>query len=115
MGLAVHAQQASIGIGHAQGVEVGIARLLEPAQRQYHAQLPGQRREALEDTAVSIFFGQRQVLMALFDAEIRRGKQLLQQDDLGALGRRLTHQLLSLIKVVWQVPGAGHLGGRNRQ
>ncbi|MNW65645.1 hypothetical protein D3C74_440430 [compost metagenome] len=99
MGLAIHTQQAPVGIGHAQRVEVGVAGLFEPAQRQYHAQLAGQCGEAREHLAVAIFLGQSHVFMALFDAEVRRGEQLLQQDHLRALLRCVTDELLGAIKV----------------
>ncbi|MNI76874.1 hypothetical protein D3C76_1512270 [compost metagenome] len=115
MGLAVHAQQAPVGVGHAQRIEVGIAGLLVPAQRQHHAQLFGQCGKALEHVAVAILLGQGQVLVVLLDAEVRRGEQLLQQDDLRALGRGLADQLLGLVEVVFQVPGAGHLRGGDGQ
>ncbi|MNO58314.1 hypothetical protein D3C76_488690 [compost metagenome] len=43
MRLAVHTQQTPVGICHAQRIEVGIAGLLVPAQRQHNAQFKGQR------------------------------------------------------------------------
>ncbi|MCY1244747.1 hypothetical protein D9M72_578430 [compost metagenome] len=51
--------------------------------------------------AVAILLGQCQVFVVLLDAEIRRGEQLLQQDDLRALGRGLADQLLGLVEVVF--------------
>ncbi|MNJ02530.1 hypothetical protein D3C73_1625160 [compost metagenome] len=56
-----------------------------------------------------ILLGQRQVFVMLFDAEVRRGKQLLQQNHLSPLSGRFAYQLLGPIKVVLQVPGARHL------
>ncbi|MNX29903.1 hypothetical protein D3C86_600550 [compost metagenome] len=115
VGFAVNTQQASIGVGHAKRIEIRVAGLLEPAQRQDHAQLPRQCGKALEDRAFAKLLGQGQVLVILLDAEIRRGKQLLQQDDLGTLGRCLADKLFGLVEVVFQVPGARHLGGGDCQ
>ena len=115
MGLAIHPEQAAIGIGHRQRVEVGIPGALKPAQRQYHAEFLGQRRKALEHATLAILLGQGQVLVVLFDAEVRGGEQLLQQDQLRALGCGLTHQALGLVKVLVKVPAAGELGGGDSQ
>ncbi|MDT4873691.1 hypothetical protein FQZ97_1089480 [compost metagenome] len=115
MGLAVHAQQGAVGIGHRQGIEVGVAGTLEPAQGQHHAQLAGEVGEALEHGAPAVFLGQGEVLVVLLDAEVRRGEQLLQQDQLRALGGRFAHQLLGLVEVLAQVPAAGELGGGDGQ
>ncbi|MNT71625.1 hypothetical protein D3C72_2101300 [compost metagenome] len=109
MSLAIHPQQAAIGIGHTQRIEVGVAGLLEPAQRQYHTQLPRQRGEAFEYLAVLVFLGQCQMFVMLLDAKVRCGKQLLQQNHLSPLSGRFAYQLLGPIKVVLQVPGARHL------
>ncbi|MNN68163.1 hypothetical protein D3C81_1838480 [compost metagenome] len=97
MGLAVHPEQAPVGVGHGQRVEEGVAGPFVPAQRQHHAQLTGQRGEALQDRAARVGLGQWQMPVVLFDAEVRRGEQLLQQNHLGALGGRLAHQLFGAV------------------
>ncbi|MCY1546133.1 hypothetical protein D9M68_821110 [compost metagenome] len=54
---------------------------------------------------------QLQVVRIRLLAEIRGLEELLDQDDLGALGGRLAHQFLGVGDIRGAIPGAGHLGG----
>ncbi|MNW65896.1 hypothetical protein D3C74_443200 [compost metagenome] len=55
------------------------------------------------------------MLVVLFDAEVRGGEQLLQQDHLGPLGGSLANQLFGAVEVARQVPATRHLGGGDAQ
>src|ERR1700681_4377768 len=114
MRLAVDAEPPAIGIEHRQRIEIDIARALKEADRQYHLELRRQGAEAPQQGAVVGTLGELQVPCILFDAEIRGGEQLLQQDDLGAAGMSIAHQPLSAIEVRGQLPAAGELRRRDR-
>jgi hypothetical protein len=86
-------------------------RVLEEADRDHHAQLPGQRGKARHQRVPLQRLRQVEILRMLFDAEIGGGEQLLDQHHLRALRRGLAHQRLGPVGIGGQVPAAGELGG----
>ena len=82
--------------------------------RQHDAELVGERREARDHRMTGELRGEIEVLAALCAAEVRRGEQLLQQHDLGALPSGGAHELGGDIDVRVAVVTAGHLRGRDR-
>jgi len=98
--LAIDAEPPPIGVDHRQRIKIDIARTLEEADGQHHRKLRRQRGETSQQRAVIGTFGELQMPRILFDAEIRRRKQLLQQDDARAAAVSFAHQALAI--------GAGH-------
>src|SRR4051812_756700 len=95
MDLAITAEHTAIGIEHRRGVEIGLARALEKTDRQYHLQLARELAKMIDRRIVRERRRQREMLRTLIDAEIRCLEQFLQQDDLRALRRRLSHQFFA--------------------
>ena len=113
MTLAVDAEVAAVGINDRDAVEARATGQLEEADRQHHCQLFSQRLKVLDRRVVFNPRGQLQILRVRLLAEVRRFEQLLNQDDLRALGGGLAHQLVSLRNIGLTIPGTTHLGGGN--
>ncbi len=113
MALAIDTQVAAIGIDDRNGIETRAPTQLEEADRQHHCQLLGQRLKVLDCRVVFNPRSQLQILRVRLLAEIRGLEQLLNQDDLRALGGGLAHQFFGLRNVGLAIPGAAHLGGGN--
>ena len=74
----------------------------------HHAELLGERGEALHDRAVGRL-GVAVVLLVLGDAEVGPVEQLLEADDLRALGGGVARELLVLVEHRLLVAGPGRL------
>ena len=72
-------------------------------------ELLGERGEALHDRAVGRL-GVAVVLLVLGDAEVRAVEQLLEADDLRAVGGGVAGELLVLVEHRLLVAGPGGLG-----
>ncbi|MNN28974.1 hypothetical protein D3C81_1425570 [compost metagenome] len=113
MGFAVHAQVAAVGIDDGDTVETRAPGQFVEADRQHHLQLFGELLEMGDGGVGFNRGGQLQVIRIGLLAEVRSFEQLLDQDDLRALGGRFADQPLGSFQVALAVPGAGHLGGGN--
>ena len=111
--LAVDAEQLAVGIDDGDGVEACTPGQLEEADRQHHLQFGGDLLEMLDGRILLDRCSQLQVLRIRLLAEVGRLEQLLDEDDLRALGGSLTHQLVGIGDVGLAIPGTGHLGGGN--
>ena len=109
--LAVHADVAAVGVEDGDAVEAGTAGTLVEADRQHHLQFAGDFLEVRDGRVLGGRGGQLQVVRVGLLAEVGGLEQLLDQDDLRALGGRGAHQLLGLGDIGGAIPGAGHLGG----
>ena len=90
--LAIRAEQRATGIDDRDRVVEHVAGALEHARRQHYVQLA---RELLEAPHSRVFLDRHrdvEVLRIVLDAEIRRFEQLLDQDDVRALPRRLADE-----------------------
>ncbi len=109
--LAVDAKQPAVGIDDGDGVEACPPGQLEEADRQHHLQFGGELLEMLDRRVLLHRGRQLQVLRIGLLAEVRGLEQLLDQDDLRALGGGLAHQPVGIGDVGLAIPGTGHLGG----
>lgn len=110
MAFPINTEIAAVGIDDGDAVEARAAGALEEADRQHHLQLGSDLLEVLDGRIFCHRGGQLGVVGVRFLAEVGRLEQLLDQDDLGALGCRLAHQPLGVGDVRGGIPGAGHLG-----
>ena len=100
MRLAVDAESPAVGIEHRQRIEIDIAGALEEADRQHHRELGRQGAEAAQQRAVIGALSQLQMPCILFDTEVWRRKQLLQQDDLRRRAAcAVAHQALGALEI----------------
>ncbi len=111
--LAVDAEQLAVGIDDGDGIEAGASGQLEEADRQHHLQFGGDLLEMLDGRVFLDRRRQLQVLGIGLLAKVGRLEQLLNEDDLRALGGGLAHQLVGIGDVGLAIPGTGHLGGGN--
>src|SRR5918993_1703358 len=96
--LAVLAEVGAVGVDHRGGVVVqAVLHDLVHGQHHHHAELLGDRLEALRRRAVGDLLGVAVVLRFLDLAEVRPVEELLEADDLRSLGARLAGGLLVLV------------------
>ncbi len=110
MALAVDTQVAAVGVNDGNTVEARPPGQLEETDRQHDLKLPGQRLKVPDRRVVFNPRRELQVVRIGLLTEVRGFEQLLNQDDLRALGCRLTHQPFCLCEVGLTVPGTAHLG-----
>jgi len=89
--------------------------VLEDRHRQHHAELPGERREPAQRRVLGDAGREREVPVVVILAEVRRFKELGQQDDPAPAGRGLAHQPLGLGDVGRAVIATAHLDRRDTQ
>ena len=111
--LAIRAEQRAAGIDDRDRVVEHVARALEHAHRQDDVQLARQLLEAPHRRVLLDRQRDVEVLRVVLDAEIRRLEQLLDQDEVRALPRRLADGPLGRGKIRGAVAGAGELRGGN--
>ncbi len=114
MTLAVDAEHLAVSIDDGDRVEARPPRQLEEAHRQHHLQFSRYFLEMLNGRILLYGSGQLQIFRVRLLAEIRSLEELLNQDDLCALGGCLADQLLGVGDVRFAIPGTGHLGGGDR-
>ena len=108
--LAVFAQVGAVGVDDGGGVVVeAFGAFFEHRADDDHAQLLGQGHEMLRRGPVGDGLGQLEVLVALLVAEIERGEELLQANDLGSVGGELTDLFCVALNVLRLVGDATHL------
>uniref|UniRef100_A0A0N4ZLB6 PE-PGRS family protein n=1 Tax=Parastrongyloides trichosuri TaxID=131310 RepID=A0A0N4ZLB6_PARTI len=111
MALAIDAHQLAVCVDHHQAVEIVRSLALEDGDGQYDAQLPGHRLKLGHGRMLAPRIGGAEPLLFLRDAEVRPLEQLRRQDDLSALGRRLTDESDGLVDVRLHVLAVGGLDG----
>src|SRR5690606_33680349 len=111
MALAIDAHQFAVGVDHHQAVEVVRPLALENRDRQDDAQFLGYRLKLGHGRVLAPRIGGAEPLLFLRDAEIRPLEQLRRQDDLRALGRRLTDEADGLVDVRLHVLAVRGLDG----
>ena len=108
----VDAHNRTICIDHRYSVKETRPAALKKTYRQYHTQLSRQRLHTLHDRTVFQRPGKRKMSMVLFYAKIGSFEELLQQHNLRTLCCCFPDQLLGALYIVFDIPTAGHLGGR---
>ncbi len=108
--LAVLAEVGAVGVDHG-GRVVEDAGLLLLVHRQHEddVQFPGERLEALDDRTVGDPLGVLVERRVLDLAEVRSVEQLLEAQDLSALGGRVADRLLVDLDHRFLVAGPGRL------
>ena len=112
--LAVGTEVAAVCIDDGDAVEARAPGQLEEADRQHHLQLLGDLLEVGDGSVGFDRGGQLGVVGVGLLAEVRGLEQFLNQDDLGALGGGLAHQLLGVGDIRGAIPGTSHLGRGDR-
>ena len=112
--LAVFAEVGAVGIDDGGGVVVEpFGTLFKHGADDDHPQFFGEGHEVLSGGSLGDGFGKGEVLIALFVAEIKGGKKLLEANDLRTVGGKLTNFLCVALDVGGFVGHATHLGDSN--
>ena len=107
---AVFAEVGAVGVDDGRGVVVeAFGAFLEERADDDDAELFGQGHEVLAGGPFGDGFGEGEVLVALFVAEVERGEKFLQADDLGAAAGQFAHLFGVAFDVLLFVFHAAHL------
>src|SRR5690606_37083109 len=105
--LAIRAEQRSAGVDDRDRVVEPIAGTLIDARRQHDIEFLRQRLKSLDRRTLRDRAREREILGRMILTEVRRLKELLNQDDVGPLLRGLTDQALCGRKILLTVVRAG--------